>query len=137
MPMASSCEVVGKNLRVAIMERPWLFLFMERSGQSGLGIASLALSIFSVIISIVLVVIAGVMEVSTPGGVDESSAAAVVVGLSILACLGLNLVSIGLGIAGIIQKQRTRICAFIGTALSSASFAVVVSIIAIGNAIDS
>ena len=118
------------------MEMRWLFLLMERSGQSGLGIASLALSIVSAIITFVVVVIAGVMEATTPGGIDESSASAVVVGLFIFACLGLNLVSIGLGIAGIIQKQRTRVCAVIGTAISSASSVVVLSLMAIGSVVD-
>ena len=76
------------------------------------------------------------MEANTPGDIDESSAAAVVVGLFVFACLGLNLVSIGLGIAGILQKQRARICAVIGTILSSASFVVVVSLVVIGHAVD-
>ena len=109
---------------------------MERAGQSGLGIASLVLSVVSIIITFIVVVIAGVMEVSTPGGIDESSASAVVIGLFVFACLGLNLVSIGLGIAGIIQQQRTRICAVIGTTLSSASSVVVVSLMVIGSAVD-
>ena len=109
---------------------------MERSGQSGLGIASLILSVFSIIFTFILFIIAGVWEASTPGGVDENSAAAVILGFCILACLGSFLVSTGLGIAGIFQKQRVRICAFIGTALSSASFVVTASAIAIGMALD-
>ena len=136
MPMASSCEAAENNLRLSSVELCWLFLFMERAGQSGLGIASLVLSIVSIIITFIVVTIAVVMEVSTPGGIDESSASAVVIGLFIFACLGLNLVSIGLGIAGIIQQQRTRICAVIGTALSSASSVVVVSLMAIGSVVD-
>ena len=109
---------------------------MERSGQSRLGIASLILSVCSIIFVFILFVIAGVLEASVPDGVDENSAAAVILGLSIFACWGFFLVSIGLGIAGIFQKQRVRICAFIGTALSSASFIVTASAIAIGMALD-
>ena len=54
---------------------------MERSGQSGLGIASLTLSVVGIIVVFSLFLIAGIWEASVPGGVDENSAAAVVLGL--------------------------------------------------------
>ena len=109
---------------------------MERSGQSRLGIASLILCVCSMLFMFVLFATAGILEASTPGGLDENSAAAVILGLFIFACLGSFLVSVGLGIAGILQKQRVRIFAFIGTALSSASFIVMASAIGIGMALD-
>ena len=109
---------------------------MERSGKSRLGVASLILSVCSIVFIIILFIVAGVWEASAPGGVDENSPAAVILGLFLVAGLGSLLVSIGLGVAGIFQKQRLRICAFIGTALSSASFIAAASTIAIGMALD-
>jgi len=112
-------------------------LCMERSGQSRMGVASLAISIVNIIVTFVLFLIAGVWEASTPGGVDENSAAAIILGLCLIGTVGVNLVSIGLGIAAILQKQRIRICAFIGTSLATASLVVTVAMIGIGMALDS
>lgn len=113
-----------------------VYFCVERSGQSRLGIASLILSVSSSLHMFILFVIAGVWEASEPGGVDESSAAAVILGLFVFACLGSLLVSMGLGIAGIFQKQRVTVFAFIGTALSVASFIASAFAIAIGMALD-
>ena len=134
-PFVSSRGVIEKNMRTSYDDFLRLFC-MDRSGQSRLGIASLILSVSSILFMLVLFAIAGVLEMSEPGGLDENSAAAVILGLFIFACLGSFLVSIGLGIAGILQKQRVRIFAFIGTALSSASFIVMTSFLAIGMALD-
>ena len=112
-------------------------LCMERSGQSRMGVASLAISIVNIITTFILFLIAGVLEASTPGGVDENSAAAVILGFCTIGTVGVNLVSIGLGIAAILQKQRIRICAFIGTSIATASFVATAALVGIGMALDS
>ena len=112
------------------------FLTMNHNGQSRLGIASLSLAVFNILITFIIFLIAGVWEASAPGGVDEDSAAAIILGLSLFACIGINLVSMGLGIAGIVQKQRERICAFIGTSLATASFVITVALLAVGMMLD-
>lgn len=109
---------------------------MERVGQSRMGVVSLALAVASALVSFLIVLIAGVWEVSAPGGVDENSAAAVLLGLTLFGSLGVNLVSLGLGIAGIVQKSRNRVFAFIGTAIAAASFVITVSIIVAGMFVD-
>ena len=109
---------------------------MERVGQSRMGVVSLALAVASALVSFLIVFIAGVWEVSAPGGVDENSAAAVLLGLTLFGSLGVNLVSLGLGIAGIVQKSRNRVFAFIGTSIAAASFVITVSIIVAGMVID-
>jgi len=110
---------------------------MERSGQSRMGIASLLISIVNIIVTFILILIAGFWEANAPGGVDENSAAAVILGLCLFGTVGVNMVSIGLGIAAILQKQRIRICAFIGTSLATASLVFNVAIIALGMALES
>ena len=109
---------------------------MERVGQSRMGVVSLVLAIASALISFLIVLIAGVWEVSAPGGVDENSAGAVLLGLTLFGSLGVNLVSLGLGVAGIVQKSRKRVFAFIGTSIAAASFVITVSIIVAGMFID-
>ena len=105
---------------------------MERQGQSKLGIASLLISIFTAIGLFIVFLVAGVMESNTYGGIDEESAGAIILGLFIFAFGFLDLLAIGLGIAGIFQKTRDRITAIIGTIISSATLIIKLSLIGIG-----
>ena len=105
---------------------------MERQGQSKLGIASLLISILTVIGLFIIFLIAGVMESNTYGGIDEESAGAIILGLFIFGFIFLDLLAIGLGIVGIFQKTRERITAIIGTIISSATLIITVSLIGIG-----
>ena len=105
---------------------------MERQGQSKLGIASLLISIFTAIGLFIICLIAGVMESNTYGGIDEESTGAIILGLFIFGFGILDLVALGLGIAGIFQKTRERITAIIGTIISSATLIITVSLIGIG-----
>ena len=109
---------------------------MERQGHSKLGIASLLISIFTAIGLFVLFLIAGVMESNTYGGIDEESAGAIILGLFIFGFGFLDLLALGLGIAGIFQKTRDRITAIIGTIISSATLIITLSLIALGLAMD-
>ncbi|WP_213994625.1 hypothetical protein [Arsukibacterium sp.] len=92
---------------------------MEELKHSGLGIASFITSIASGILIFVLIVIAGIMEVSTPGGIDENSADAIIVGLCVLAFLGTSVVAFGLGIGSLVQKNRKKILGILGTTFSA------------------
>jgi hypothetical protein len=91
-----------------------------RAGRhSGLGIVSFLIALAIVVIEFVLVVICGVVEVSTPGGMDENSPVAILLGLGIVGGLFAALISIGLGIAGLFQRDRSKLFAVLGMALSS------------------
>ena len=105
---------------------------MEEQKHSGLGIASFITSIVSGILIFLVIVIAGVMEASTPGGMDEESAGAVMVGLFLFAFLGAALVALGLGIGGLLQKERKKIFAILGTVFSSVSLVLPIFIISLG-----
>ena len=105
---------------------------MERKGQSKLGIASLLISILCALGLILVIVIATVIEANTYGGMDEESAAAIILGFSMLGFGFLDLVAFGLGIAGIFQKTRSRITAIFGTVISTATVLITVSLIGIG-----
>jgi len=107
---------------------------MEEKKHSGFGIASFITSIVSGLLIFLLIVVAGVMETSTPGGIDEESAGAVMVGLFLFAFLGAALVALGLGIAGLLQKERKKIFAILGTVFSAVSLVVTIFIMIIGSA---
>jgi hypothetical protein len=104
--------------------------------HSGLGIASFVTSIVSSVSLFLTFLVAGVLEVSTPGGLDEESAAAIVVGLCMFAFLFVALVSLGLGIGGLIQKDRTKLFAVLGTVFSACAFFGTIVLVLIGLAIE-
>jgi len=105
---------------------------MEEQKHSGLGIASFITSIVSGILIFLVIVIASVMEASTPGGIDEESVGAVMVGLFLFAFIGAALVALGLGIGGLLQKERKKIFAILGTVFAAASLVVTIFIIILG-----
>ena len=105
---------------------------MEEQKHSRLGIASFITSIVSGIFIFLLIVIASVMEASTPGGMDEESAGAVMVGLFLFAFLGAALVALGLGIGGLLQKERKKIFAILGTVFSAVSLVATILMMILG-----
>lgn len=87
--------------------------------HSGPGIASFIISLVASMAMFVLIGIAGVLEVSTPGGMDEDSPAAVLIGLCMFLLLGLELLAAGLGVAGVLQQARRRVFAVLGLVIST------------------
>ncbi len=109
---------------------------MEPKKHSGIGIASFIISLISGGFIFLLIIIAGVMEASSPTGIDEESAAAVLIGLALFFFGGLSLVSLGLGIAGLFQQERQKVFAILGTVFSSAILLSTTLLILIGSAIE-
>ena len=101
-------------------------------GQSGLGIASLILSIVSALAIFMLVVLAGVVESTTPGGMDENSTEAMLIGLFLVGFMGAALLGLGLGIGGLVQQNRNKTLAIVGTVLSAVTLVGSMSIILLG-----
>ena len=100
--------------------------------QSGLGIASLILSIVSALAIFMLVVLAGVVESTTPGGMDENSTEAMLIGLLLFAFIGATLLGLGLGIGGLLQQNRAKTLAIIGTVISALTLVGSTAIILLG-----
>ena len=100
--------------------------------HSRLGIASFALSIISGIAIFVLVVCAAVM---VSKGVSDDSPTAIVLGLLMLGFMGLAFVSLCLGIAGLIQSQRKKVLAILGTVFSAVILIGIISLMVIGLAV--
>ncbi|EGN76467.1 hypothetical protein A28LD_0210 [Idiomarina sp. A28L] len=105
---------------------------MEKKPHSGLGLGSFYTSIVSGIILIILIVSAGYLEASSPGGMDEESSAAIVIGLLMLLSLAASLIALGLGISGLFQKEKKKIFAILGSLISALIIVGTISLIAFG-----
>ena len=108
---------------------------MEQQRNSRLGLASLVTSTVSAVLLFLLLVVAGAMETSTPGGMDEESAEAVVIGALLLICSGAQLVALVLGLAGLFQSECKKTFAILGTVFSSLAIVGMIAILAIGLAL--
>lgn len=109
---------------------------MAEPKHSGLGIASFAISVLSGILIFVMFVVAGVMESSTPGGMDEESPAAIMLGLSLFAFVFLSLLAFVLGIAGLFQSNRKKVFAVLGLVFSGMVIFGTVGLILVGLMMD-
>ena len=107
---------------------------MEKK-HSGIGITSFIMSIAGGVLTFILVVIAGVMEASAPGGMNEESVGAVLVGLCLFGFMFLCLVALGLGIAGLCQQDRNKIFAILGTIFSAMTIIGTIGLVIIGLAL--
>jgi hypothetical protein len=103
--------------------------------HSSLGIVSFVLSLISGLAMAVVVAVAGVMEASTPGGIEESSVSAVIIGLFVIFLLCGTLLALGFGIAGCLKKDRKRIFAVLGVVFASVTVVLTIALIIIGNTI--
>jgi hypothetical protein len=90
-----------------------------REGHSKLAVASFVTAIVGGLSLFIIFFVLGYMELNTPGGVDETSEAAILIGLGIILAVFVLLISLGLGIGGLIQKERKRIFSVLGVVFSS------------------
>lgn len=101
--------------------------------HSGLGIASFIISLMVGAVEFLVVIAAGIIEAMTPGGMDEQSMAAVLVGLVILGGLMANMAGVGLGVAGLVQSDRKKIFPSLGLAFNGTAILGIVMLIIIGS----
>ncbi len=105
--------------------------------HSGLGVASFIISMLGGPGMFLMLVVAGVLAASVPGGkMDESSPAAVGLGLVLIGGIAFALVGVGLGIAGVAQKGRKKLFAVLGLVFNSLIVLGVAALMVIGMAMD-
>lgn len=101
------CQGCGANLPVISEEKK------DSIKQSGLGITSFVLAMSSILIIIVATFIAVGFEVAS-GGIAEDSVAPGIYALIFVFGFLINLVGVGFGIAGMVQKMRKRVFSILG-----------------------
>jgi hypothetical protein len=84
------------------------------SAFSALGVLSFAAVLVSGFALFVLFILAGILENSREGGIDENSPEAMVLGLALFAGLGGDLLGIGLGIGGLCQPGKSKLLSGLG-----------------------
>lgn len=104
--------------------------------HGGLGIASFILSLISGVMLLILVVIAGVMESSSPDGLDEESNEAIVLSLSLIGFLFGSFVAALLGFIGLFQSRRKKLFAIMGMLFGGLTCFGVFGLMLIGLAIE-
>src|SRR5437868_3291478 len=87
--------------------------------HSGFGIASFIIGLVIGFLDLAIVGVAGVLAATKPGGLDEDSPVAMLLGLCIFALVFINLIGLGLGIAGLCQARRNKTFAFLGIAIGA------------------
>ncbi len=95
---------------------------MEQQKHSGIGIASFILSLVGPACFLLLVILAGVIEASAPGGMDENSTTAGILGILLIAVLIVSIVSFFLGVGGLLQTDRKKLFAVLGLVFSAGNF---------------
>lgn len=100
--------------------------------HSGLGISAFVLSVVAGLVLCITTFIAGYMQATTPGGVDQRAAATVLTGLVMMTGMFMALVAGGLGVVGMFQKTRRRLFAVLGTVFSAAQLLLLVALMFIG-----
>ena len=87
--------------------------------HSGMGIASFIIGLVASLGLLVTFGVAGVADSTQPGGLDEASVMAGVLGLLMVLFALAQLVALGLGIAGLVQAGRNKILSVLGTVFAS------------------
>ena len=100
--------------------------------NSALGLTSFFISLITGILMFGLIVIAGVIENLSPGALDEETSTAFLVGLLAIFFLFLEIVALGLGIAGLVQKNCKKVFAILGVVFSSGTILITLFVIFLG-----
>jgi hypothetical protein len=100
--------------------------------HSGTGIASFIISLVMGVFILLLILVAGVAQASI-GDCKDTEMAEGIFGVLILGCLFGNLVGVGLGIAGLAQKDRKHVFPILGTTINAVTVVGMLFLSVIGN----
>ncbi len=89
------------------------------------------MGIAAIVLTVLLIIVAGAMDASTTDGFDDN--AVVVVGGCGVALMALSIVALSLGIVGLSQKDRKKMFQIVGTVLSSVMLLVWVALLITGS----
>lgn len=98
--------------------------------HSGLGIASFVLALVGFIGAFATFVVAGAM--AAHGTMDERQVGTMLVGLAMIIMLLLSLLGLGLGIGGLVRKDRRKLFAWLGLGIAVFTMLSTVGLIILG-----
>lgn len=105
---------------------------MDRPKHSGLGVASFCISMLTGAVVFAMIVIATMMELASPDGMDEESPAAIVLGLVLLAGILVAFISAVLGFVSCFQADRTKVFGILGAVIGGTITFATLALIAVG-----
>ena len=108
------------------------FVSAGKLKHSGMGVASFATSVIAGLLIIVCYIAIISKTVASGGILDKHSSFAIISGMIIIALLMCDMIALGLGIAGIIEKKRKKIYAILGTIISAVMIVIVISLMVFG-----
>jgi hypothetical protein len=100
--------------------------------HSGLGVASFIMAMVLGVSDFALLIYAGLAEAGSPGGIDEESVVAIILGLFIIGSVFANVAGIALGIAGVVQRDRQKVFSVLGVVFNSAIVFGMIALMLIG-----
>jgi hypothetical protein len=80
--------------------------------------------------------VAGYLELQTPGGMNEESPTAIVLGLLVIGVGLLVLLGLGLGIAGLFQSDRRKVFSVLGVVINAAIVAGTIGLMVLGAVVE-
>ncbi len=107
--------------------------YSQEPTQCGIGISAFIMTMLLLIIIICLIGYAGYLEVTTPGGVDETSPQAIIAGLGLILSGVLVLVSLVLSIVSICRKNKKKLFGILALSLNIILFLLVAGLMVIGS----
>ncbi len=99
--------------------------------HSGLGIIAFVLSIVALVGAFGLLAIAAVLSLARHAPPDARHMGQVLFLMCLIALVLANLLALGLGIAGLMQPQRKKVFAVLGTAFAGLQVAIVLLLVVI------
>ena len=93
-------------------------LNQDKSRHSGLGIASFILSIVAFFTQIFVYTVYTIKQFSDPQWLEQESIGSTLIGFLMIVSIFIVLVGFGLGIAGIIQKEKRKVFSVLGVVLN-------------------
>jgi hypothetical protein len=104
----------------------------EEKRHSRVGVVSFALAAFAGLLVFALVAVAGYLEATTPGGMDENDPVVMTCGVVVLGAGALQLVALALGIASLAETNRKKVFAVLGVVFSGLTLFGTVALVVLG-----
>lgn len=105
---------------------------LAEKSVSVLGIISIIIAIVMGTLIFVVIVIAGYLELNTPGGIDDNSPILALIGVVAIGVMLAHIIGATLGFVGLLQPNKKKLFAAVGAFLNSFILLSVIGLIIFG-----